>query len=270
MKKIPAMVIVLIAGVLAVPAIAGESVRFSYLFRQGSEQAYKISFNQDIDAGAFTMNRFADFQVVEKCVAVSDSNSTMEMTFVKVESSRRFGETLQDDKMGTDLTGKKVRYTVNADGGVDNVTSVGYIEGWSKMTQILTPVIESGYVFLPDTNIAVGNSWDRKNFTQKVGGGLSSVTSVEFLFKEMKKEKGRECARVTGNRHSTMAGKLQLGAKSADASGKSTGKFEFYFDPATSMIVKLKSKVEATIALTDDEGQAHESTFSYNIEREIR
>jgi hypothetical protein len=54
------------------------------------------------------------------------------------------------------------------------------------------------------------------------------------------------------------------------ADGKGKGKFEMYFDPATSVIVKLKASMDIKMDLTPERGgNAVETTISYTLEREL-
>ena len=55
-----------------------------------------------------------------------------------------------------------------------------------------------------------------------------------------------------------------------NADGKGKGKFEMYFDPVASVIVKLKASMDIKMDLIPESGgDAVETTINYSLERQL-
>jgi len=146
------------AALIALPAAfagAGDEVMFAYTFEEGYKQAYKVKFTREIDAGFFTASMFADLSVTEKCIGVEEGKFKMEMVFDEVDASLSFGGNIQDAKISEALTGQAVFYTVDANGEVEDISAATFIENFAQLSeQLVEPVIESGYAYLPAAEVA--------------------------------------------------------------------------------------------------------------------
>jgi len=77
-KRSRIIVSVALAAVLALVGgvVAGDEVYFGYKFDENFSQAYKVKFNQELDAGPFVMSFFADMKVTEKCIGAGADEGT--------------------------------------------------------------------------------------------------------------------------------------------------------------------------------------------------
>jgi hypothetical protein len=256
-------------SVAASAVIAGTGVHFAYDIKEGQTESFKVKFNQETDLGFFLMSSFVDMEVTETCVNVDEDGYLMEMTFDKVEASRMFQDKMSQDPIAAALIGQKIAYRVNRHGDVTDLKAAGYIEGWGQVERIIKPMVESGYSYLPDAEIDEGGEWGKDGETEKTGEDLEVTTVSNFKFKEMKEQKGRNCAKIVGRLENTIAGTTFTPQGNMSADGKGKGKFEMYFDPATSVIVKLKASMDIKMDLTPERGDAVETTISYTLEREL-
>jgi len=263
------------AAILALPAAyagAGDEVMFAYSFEEGYKQAYKVKFTREIDAGFFTASMFADLSVTEKCIGVEDGKFKMEIVFDEVEASLSFGGNIQDAKISEALTGQAVFYTVDANGEVDDISAATFIENFAQLSeQLVEPVIESGYAYLPVAEVALGGTWNPDEETETTDEGLEIATTGEFTFKEMKEQSGRSCAYVEGKMENIISGSAQSPQGPATAEGKGEGKFKLFFDPSTRTIVKLKGSMDFNMDLRPDGGgDAISTVVGFTMEREVK
>ncbi|MCH7548835.1 MAG: hypothetical protein IH969_04745 [Candidatus Krumholzibacteriota bacterium] len=153
-------VIIAVAAILMVVAVsvagADEPVLFAYVMEEGQAESFKVKFSQETDLGFFMLSFFVDMEVTERCIKADSVGYTMEMTFDKVEASRLFQEKMTQDPMSNNLTGARVTYRVDRHGEVTDIKATGYIEGWSQAERVIKPIIESGYAYLPDREVAAG------------------------------------------------------------------------------------------------------------------
>ena len=274
MKKI-ILLALLGASLVLLPAVmagAGDEVMFAYSFEEGQEQAYKVKYSREIDAGFFTASMFADLSVTEKCIGVEEGKFKMEMVFDAVDASLSFGGNIQDATISEALTGQSVFYTVDANGEVEDIRAATFIENFAQLSeQLIKPVIESGYAYLPARAILPGGTWSPDDKVETTDEGLEITVTGEFLFKEMKEEMGRNCAYVEGSTENLISGSAQTPQGAATAEGKGKGKFKFFFDPKTSIIVKLKGSMDFEMDLQPDAGgDPLETLVGFTMERELK
>jgi hypothetical protein len=249
---------------------AQDKVHFGYVVEEGFTESYKIKFNQDTDLGFFVMRVFVDMEVTEKCIGVDDTGFLMQVTFDKVESSQMYQEKMSETPLAANLTGNSVTYHVDRHGEVTDIKAVGYIEGWASAEKIVEPVIESGYSYMPDEEVPKGGEWGKDAETEKTDQGMEVITTSVYTFKEMKEEKGRDCAKVEGKVENTITGQANTPQGPMTADGTGEGKFEMYFDPKTSRVVKVKTSMDIRMDLVPDSGgDPVETTITYSLEREI-
>lgn len=249
---------------------AGEDVHFGYRFTEGQTGNYKVKFSQELDFGGFAMSNFVDLEVTVKCVGASDSLYSMEMLFSKVEASRMMMENMQNDPNAEKLVGKSVAFTVDPHGDVNDVSPIGYVEGWDMMKAGIEPIVENWYVFLPDKGLAEGQEWSESKEKEVQDNGMEVTTSAVYKFKEIKKEKGLDCARVEATVENILGGTNDTPQGTFAVDGIGEGKFELLFDSATATIVRLKGKVDMKMDLKPTAGgDAVETTVTFNIEREL-
>lgn len=250
--------------------VVAESVHFGYKFAEGYTSKYKVKFNQEVDFGGFAMSNFVDLEVTVDCVGATDAVYSMKMTFDKVEASRMMMDNMQNDPNAEKLVGKSVTFTVDAHGEVEDIAPVGYIDGWEMMKAGIEPIVKNWYVFLPNKALAAGEEWKEDKPTEKQDNGMEVTTSAVYRFKEVKKEKGRDCARVEATVANMLGGSTDTPQGSFAVDGKGDGKFELLFDGSTSTIVRLKGKVDMKMDMTPEGGgDKVETTVAYNIEREL-
>lgn len=249
---------------------AGDEVMFAYTFADGYEQAYKVKFSQEVDAGFMTMSIFADLEVTEKFIAAEEESFQMEMVFDKVDASLMMFDQMQDAPISENLTGKSVFFTVDRHGSVTDIKAADYIEGWDRISQIVEPVIEGGFAYLPNREVAMGGSWEPEA-EEDTGNDMTITHTGEIVFMKTAKEKGRECSYVEGKTQSVIGGTIDSGMGAANADGKGESEFEFYFDAANSIVVKMKQKTDVKMELTPEAGgDSFETVVNYSLEREIK
>jgi len=267
--------ILLAIGILAVtiaapaPAPAEESVMFEYKFREGYNQDYKIKFSQEMYFGSFGMSFFSDLEVTFKCVGVTeDGKFNMEVVFNKVDASRMRGDRMEETKMGEQLTGQTVAFVVDAHGEVDDIKAMGYIEAWRQIERDIKTVIQAFFVYLPAEEVAKGENWE--NTDERNQEDLHITSRSEYEFKEIKDEKGRQCAQVKAKTEVGIGGVQATPQGDFKAEGEGEGETEFYFDVDDGIIVKLKDKMEIKMDMTPVAGgDGYEITRSYQIEVEL-
>lgn len=262
------LALVVVAGIVAaVASEAGRTVHFTLGYSEGFEQKYKVKYSQEIDGGFFTFARFADVKITDRCVGADTSGLKMKTSFDEVEMSRRVMERLQEDPAGAQLTGKSVSYRVTPDYDVEDIQVEGYVENWAQIQDLAQIVLDSGFPWLPDREYSKGDSWDLPEREEKENGRVKRTTAT-FKFKEMKKEKGRECAKVEGEIQVHMEGSFQSPQGSVEGVGEGKGKLEFLFDPERRVFVKLKSKFEMEIRSRDTDDLI--ASVAYSVEREAQ
>jgi len=264
------MVAVLAVAVFAVSVGAGDDIMFGYKFEEGYSAKYKLKFSQEIDFGGFTMSVLADFEVEEKCTGVADGVYSMEATFIKVEASQVMFDNMQEHPMSEQLAGQTVTYKLDSHGDVSEIKAAGYVDGWAAMKDIVERVIESSYVYLPDEAIAAGSEWQQEAEKETTEEGMEVVTSSKFEFKEMKQQKGRDCAKIKGKVENTITGDMPTPQGVMEADGSGTGEYECYFDPGTTTIVKLKGRMDVRMDMVPvSGGDTIETTVTYQVEKEL-
>jgi hypothetical protein len=251
------------------PARAQETVMFKYKFKEGYNQDYKIKFSQEMYFGAFGTSFFSDLEVTFKCVGVSeDGKFNMEVVFNKVDASRRQGDTMEETNLGEQLTGQTVACVVDAHGEVDDIKAMGYIEAWRQIERDIETVIQAFFAYLPAEEVAKGENWE--NTDEQSQEDLHITSRTEYEFKEIKNEKGRQCAKVEAETEIGIGGVQATPQGDFNAEGEGEGETELYFDVADGIIVKMKDKMEIKMDMTPVAGgDGFELTRSYQIEVEL-
>jgi hypothetical protein len=249
---------------------AGESTYLGYKFAEGHSQEYKVKFNQEVDFGNFAMSQIIDMEVTEKCVGMDDSLHLMEIDFDKVESTRMQFDKMVDDPTGENLTGHAVTFKVDKHGETSDMRAVGYIEGWERMKKVVESMVDNWYAYLPDTTINEGSGWSQDE-GPKHEGMLTYSNKADFHFAEVKKEKNRQCAKITAETENTVSGSQDTPAGSMDVTGGGTGEVEFYYCMKSSTIIKYKAKVEMKMDLEPQGGgDTTQMTVNVVMEREVK
>ena len=111
-------------------------------------------------------------------------------------------------------------------------------------------------------------------------GGLikdyGGFDDLDTFFKELKKEKGKNCAKVEGKGDSILKGEVLSGYGQFNMDGTAKSKFEFFFDPDGIGIVKFKSSMlmdAKMIEITDSptkKPEENETHMSYEIKKELK
>jgi hypothetical protein len=266
-----AALVAVLAVVVVVPLelSAGDSAMLSYDFDEGHNQDYKVKFTQETFFGTYSSSVFADMEITEKCAGITeDGKFRMEVIFNKVESSMMWMDKMQDSKMGDALMGQSVAFVVDGHGEVDDLKALGYIESWRQFEGSIKQLVKGFYPYLPGKEISKGENWEDSKETDEEGMHVTS--NAVYTFKEMKEEKGRNCARVESEVETGIGGvsSTPMGEYKAEGSGEGGG--EFFFDPAEGIIVKIKEKIEIKMDMTPvSGGDAVETTVSFQIEREL-
>lgn len=272
-KGNPGRLILFFAAILAVVAPvaleAGDSAMFGYDFGEGHNQDYRVKFTQETFFGTYSSSIYADMEITEKCVGVTgDGKFEMEITFNKVESSMMWMEKMQESRMGEELTGQSVGFVVDKNGEVDQIKALGYIESWRQFEGSIKQLVNGFYPYLPGKEIGKGEDWEHAKEQDENGMHITSATV--YTFKEMKEEKGRKCAKVESEIETGIGGINATPMGEYEAEGKGEGEHEFYFDPAESIVVKLKGKIEIKMDMKPvSGGETVETTVSYEIEKEL-
>ncbi len=258
-----------LAVTIAAPAPAEESVVFTYKFREGYNQDYKIKFSQEMYFGSFGMSFFWDLEVTFKCVGITeDGKFNMEVVFNKVDASRMQGDRMEETKLGEQLTGQTVACVVDVHGEVDDIKAMGYIEAWRQIERDIKTVIQAFFVYLPAEEVAKGENWE--NTDERNQEELHITSRSEYEFKEIKDKKGRQCAKVKAKTEVGIGGVQETPQGDFKAEGEGEGETEFYFDVADGIIVKLKDEMEIKMDMTPVAGgDGFEITRSYQIEVEL-
>jgi hypothetical protein len=269
MKRFVLLSVALLMFTSAVP-VRADDVTFSYQFEPGASSRYKVSFTSETDLGSGAMRVLADLKVTILCESAADGKYSMKMTFDEVDMSREVFGNLQPDPGAEAMVGKTIAYSVDGNGKVEDITPAPFFDGWEQSQQFFEPLINGWYEYLPGIAVPVGQGW-KKQLEQPGMGGLSVVASVDATFKEMKKEKGRECARVVGETRQDISGQSESAMGTFKVAGKGEGKFELYFDPVARTVVKRKSamQVESDVAPVAGGDNAITTNVSYHAEIEL-
>jgi hypothetical protein len=268
--------VVLLAGLLAALLFvsadtpADEGIQFVYEFNEGHSQQYKVNFKQEMFWGSLSQSAIVDMEVTEKCTGVTeDGDFTMEIVFDKVDASIMMFDRMQETNMGEQLSGQAIGFILNKFGEADEIKALGYIESWNAMEQMLKAFVQRFYVYLPDESHAKGDKWEHTDEMDE--DGMNITWQTEYEFKEMKAQKGRNCAKVKTSTELGIAGMSNQAGIDYKMDGEGDGGFELYFDAADRIVVKLKGSMEIKTDMTplSGKGDTQESTINYEIQREL-
>lgn len=255
---------------VAVAAWASQEVTFAYHFEPGISERYSVKLNQDVSMGQMAMSNIADMEVTVKCVAAKDGKFSMEMKFDKADVSTTMMGNTSANPVGEQITGQAIMFTADASGDVTDVTPVGAFDAWATAQQLIKPMVEGWYPYLPNRAVAVGGTWEKAGEKEKDAGGTESTVNSTFKFREMKKEKGRDLAVVEQTVDMSVGGNstTPMGAYTVAGSGK--GKGEFSFDPTKARVVRLKGKIDVTMDMTPQSaGDPVKTVVTNQLERNL-
>jgi hypothetical protein len=259
---------VLVSTPTSIPAEDG--IHFVYQFKKGHVQQYKVNFKQQIFWGSFSRSAMIDMEVTEKCVDVTeDGLFEMELVFDKVEASIMMFDRMQDSGIGEGLTGQTITYTVDKNGETNDVRALGYIEVWNQIEQMVTEIANQFYVYLPAEDRAEGEKWERTD--ERDEDGMNITANWEYEFDKFEEVKGRDCAKVKAEVEFGIGGIASTPGGDFNMEGEGDGDYEFFFDAAESMVVKMKGSMEvkSDMVPVSGSGDEVESTIIYEIEREL-
>lgn len=261
-----------IAAVLvtAVVSPAQDGIRFEYVFKEGYVQQHKVFFKQQMFFGNFSRSAMVDLEVTEKCVGVTEDGAfQMELVFDKVEASIMMFDRLQDSGMDEALTGQSISFTLDKYGETNDVRAVGYIETWDQIQQMVREMANQLYVYLPAEAHAKGDKWEHTD--ERDEEGMNVTETWEYEFEKSEEEKGRECAKVKAEVEFGIGGVASTPGGDFNMDGEGDGKYEFCFDGAEFMIVKMKGSIEvqSDMVPVSGSGDTVESTIIYEISREL-
>jgi len=264
----PLIIAAAAACLVVAVALAGD-VHFSYHYPEDYSQGYKMKFNQEVSFGQFSMSEFVDMEVTERRVGVDEEGTlSMELTFDKVEASRVQFDNMVESPLGEQLTGQAVTYKLDKFGDVTEIEPAGYIDVWDDIHDRVEAFLM--YAYMPDKVVAQGESWS-EDAKEEEDEGMKTVTTSAFTFKEMKKEKGLECAVVEGNIENVITGTNENPMGTFAVDGKGKGSIEMLFDPKTSAIVKLKGKMELNMNMVPEgAGQEVNTIVTIQMEKALK
>ncbi len=263
-----AAVVVVILGAALVGA--DEEVFLGYKFEEGYSKDYKVKFNQEVDFGGFAFSQIIDMEVTEKCVGTEEDLYLMEMIFNKVDAARIQFDKMVEDPNGERLVGQTVTFKVDSHGVTSEMRPAGYIEGWDQMKKVVETVVDNWYGYLPNEVVARGGKWSKADEPEEESGMIVEGTA-DYVFEEVKKEKGTLCAKIKAKLKNKLSGTQDTPAGTMNVEGGGSGDLEFYFCTETSTIVKYKVKVEMKMDMTPESGgDTTETTVNVVMERKVK
>jgi hypothetical protein len=258
------------ALVLPSGAPADDAVYFAYDFGDGYNQRYEISFSEERAAGNYSMTSIFDLEITEKFIGVNDDGKfEIEIVFDKVDASVMLFDQMRETHIGEQLTGQSIGFLLDKNGEHSELKALGYIESWEQHKGTIEMFVGMFYVPLPGKGYAKDDKWEYTD--EQDNNGLNTTTRSEYHFKEMKKEAGHDCAKVTIETEVGLGGILETPGGDFETEGEGEGESEFYFDSANGLVVKLKSKIEVNLDLTPvtGKGEVQQVTNTYEIERKL-
>jgi PAS domain S-box-containing protein len=132
----------------------------------------------------------------------------------------------------------------------------------------LNQLVNGFYPYLPDKEVAEGESWEDSK--ERDEDGMHVTSNAKYTFKEMKEQMGRNCAKVEAEVETGIGGVSTTPMGEYEAEGEGEGEAEFYFDPADAIVVWIKEKIEIKMDMTPvSGGDVVETTISFQVEREL-
>jgi hypothetical protein len=128
---------------------------------------------------------------------------------------------------------------------------------------------------LPDSTIAPGGSWPVHEIEEAEGVDRKEEQKALFDFKEIKKEKGKKCAKVVGDSEHYVHGKISNRFGQFHMEGRGKTQVEFFFDTDGSGIIKLKGQGEMRVDMSDastsgEKAETHESHITFGFKKELK
>jgi hypothetical protein len=279
-KPMRGFLFVLLAGFLVFPsaAAAEDTVQLAYSFDAAYSQKFKCEYSQSQDFYGMNYVILIEMEITENCVEVlGDTAYKMEIIFDEVSSSMTMNDNLRPNNFDEAFKGQTVSYQVDKYGDVSGVKAKSYIEGWRQHGEMVRMALSGFYPDLPNKAVKPGEKWDEDTTENPEDNpGLEVTTKIAYEFKEMKNEKGRECAKILAKAKSTYKGLVTTPQGELDTDGNAETEAEFFFDVSGTGIVKLKVKAEEDAKLIqkatspggkDEEFEMHRS---YEIKKELK
>jgi hypothetical protein len=264
--------------VFPVAATADDGIQLTYKCEPGYTQKSKCEFSQNQDFYGMNYVILIEMEITESCVEViADTAYKMELVFDEVSSSMTMNDNLMPNNFDEAFKGQTVSYIVDKSGEVTDVKAKSYIEDWRQFGETVKMVISGFFPSLSGKVVKPGEKWDEETTENpKENPKLEVVTKMFYEFKEMKKEKGRECAKIFAKSNSTFKGLITTPQGELDTNGNSKSEAEFFFDAGKGCIVKFKAKTETDAkmvkAATSSAGKEEEMEMhrSYEIKKELK
>jgi hypothetical protein len=261
---------VVVALVVPSKTPAEEAVYFGYDFSDGYSQRYEINFSEEMSSGTFSRTSIFDLEITERCTGVTEDGSfEMEIVFDKVEASVMMFDQMRETHIGEQLTGQAIGFLLDKHGEHSDLRATGYIESWEQYKSTIEMFVDMFYIELPGKGYTQGDDWDRTD--EQDHDGLNTTSHSVYNFGEMKKEKGRECAKVKVETEVGLGGVLATPGGDYRTEGEGEGEGELYFDSGDGLVVKLKSKMEVKLDMTPASGKGEDQEFTqtYELERKL-
>jgi hypothetical protein len=235
-----------------------DSLVLHYVDFSQTNQNYRgidVAFNQTSEVEMFSAGK------------TEDGNSKIDLKFIKVKSSLLSNNELRDWTPPIKLEGASIRVTVSPGGEVVKFDPGRNIPGLRE-PEDLRNVINPWFVKLPDTTVAVGQSWKQQIVEGKKEGAEPAVTGeAVYTLKKIEKKGDLEIAVIEGKVNLKMNSEAGEGVLVAD--GKADVKAQVVI--AGGYLLELKENLEIrgnTIVkdpLTDKETK-HETAVTTTVE----
>ncbi|MDH4037457.1 MAG: hypothetical protein OEX18_07245 [Candidatus Krumholzibacteria bacterium] len=258
-----------VAGASFAAQALAQDVMFAYSFEEGSSRQYRVKLSQELAFSGNTMGQIGDFEVTLKCLSVADGVASMELVFDKADMMREMFGNQAADPLADMLVGHGIVFKVDPSGEVSDIAQSGYYDGWDSVQPFVEPLVKGWFPRLPGRAHAPGGTWESSD-TEKGADGTDVKVTAHYTYKENKKQGGVDCASVTGDLATEVAGTSVSPMGTFQVEGGGKGKFEFLFDPAARAIVKLKSRMTVDMDLTPRAGgDTVDTSVNYQMEREL-
>lgn len=279
-KPMHGFFVVLFAVFLIFPAAAAAegTVKLAYNFEAGYSQKYKCEYSQSQDFYGMNYVILIEMEITESCVEVmGDTAYKMEVVFDEVSSSMTMNDKLMQNNFDEAFKEQTVSYQVDKFGEVSDVKAKSYIEGWRQYGEIVKMALGGCYPQLSDKTVKEGEKWEEDTTENPEDNpGLEVTTNIAYEFKELKKEKGRECAEIHTKAKSTFQGLVITPQGELNTDGEAETEAEFFFDVEGGGIVKLKlkavedAKLKQKATAPGGKEEEHEMHRSYEIKKELK
>jgi hypothetical protein len=239
-----------VAAAVAPIALAGDNkeATLSFAMPENTTLTYKATLTNERNFMGmdimYTQSADVDVSLGER---LESGSSKVVFIFKKLKASQMVDGELEATDPQIDLDGKTVRADVAPTGEVSNVEAGSYIPGMQSIKQ-LEQIISYWFVYLPDTLVAVGDTWTQEHIEpgKKEGDPPLFEGAVEFKLKKIEEKKGMLVAEIEGKGRGAI--KQSTGFGMLDATVK----------------IELKAKVAV------DGGYTIESKLQYDTKGKLR